>query len=232
MGGFGFLDILIFGGVALFLIFRLGNVLGKRTGHQEPPPADPFGISRDAEKADQDDDTVVQLPRGNRGSEDQIPGHESDRAEGPLDAGLTQITVADPSFESGEFLNGAKIAFEMILGAYSQGDEDTLRNLLDDSVLDPFLAAIADRADKGHRLEEVLIGIDGADILEAKMEGTTALVTVKFVSQQAHALYDADGQVIDGDPNKITSVTDIWAFSRDTRSRDPNWLLAATRSSN
>ncbi|RVU36229.1 Tim44 domain-containing protein [Hwanghaeella grinnelliae] len=225
---FNLIDILIFAGIALFLIIRLGSVLGRRTGHQEPP-TNVFGAGKKDEDAKNDNGNVVQLPQ------DRKPGEEDDafaEAEGPLDAGLTQIKVADPDFNPNEFVSGSKMAFEMVLVAYTEGDEATLRNLLSPEVFDNFRQALKARSDAGQRLEEALIGIDGADILEAKMEGSNALVTVKFVSQQAHALYDSEGKVIEGDPNKIVSVTDIWTFKRDTRSHDPNWALVATRSSN
>lgn len=222
---FNLIDILIFAGIALFLILRLGNVLGRRTGHQEPP-TNIFGSGKKDKDAAGDNDNVVKLPQ------DRAHDADDEAAEGPLDAGLTQIKVADPDFHPGEFLTGAKAAFEMVLAAYTEGDEQTLRNLLSPEVFDNFRQALKARADAGQRLEEVLIGIDGADILEAKMDGSNALVTIKFVSQQAHALYDSEGKVIEGDPNKIASVTDIWTFKRDTRSHDPNWTLVATRSSN
>lgn len=225
---FNLIDILIFAGIALFLILRLGNVLGRRTGHQEPP-TNIFGSGKKDDDASGDNDNVVQLPHDRQQEqEDEILAE----AEGPLDSGLTQIKVADPDFRPSEFVSGAKGAFEMVLQAYTEGDEQTLRNLLSPEVFDNFRQALKARSDSGQRLEEVLVGIDGADILEAKMDGANALVTVKFVSQQAHALYDADGKVIEGDPNKIVSVTDIWTFKRDTRSHDPNWTLVATRSSN
>ena len=79
-------------------------------------------------------------------------------------------------------------------------------------------------------MEETLIGISVAELIEAEMEGPIAQITVKFVSDQIHALSDSDGKLVEGDPDKIVSVTDLWTFSRDTRSRDPNWLLAATSS--
>jgi len=221
---FTLIDILIFAGIALFLILRLGNVLGRRTGHQEPPP-NVFGSGKKDDDAKNDNGNVVHLPHDR--TDDELA-----EAEGPLDAGLTQVKLADPDFHPGEFIGGAKAAFEMVLAAYTEGDEQTLRNLLSAEVFDNFRQALKARSDAGQRLEEVLIGIDGADILEAKMDGSNALITVKFVSQQAHALYDADGKVVEGDPNKVASVTDIWTFKRDTRSHDPNWVLVATRSSN
>ena len=230
MGGMGLFDILIFAGIALFLIMRLGNVLGRRTGHQEPP-RNIFGPANDDPSNDSGgDDNVVHLPKDR--DRDAAEMQEEMEAEGPLDAGLTQIKLADPDFDPNMFLEGAKSAFEMILVAYAEGDDKTLRNLLSDEVFSNFRQAIQTREEAGQRLEEVLVGIDGADILEARMDRSNALVTIKFVSQQAHALYDSNGAVIEGDPNKITSVTDIWTFQRDTRSHDPNWVLVATRSSN
>ncbi len=241
-GGFGIFDIIIFAGVALFLIMRLGSVLGKRTGHQKPPPdaADLFGggtgsdrskAANDADDVDSGGDgNVVHLPHNQRpDTGDQAAFAESDT---PLGAGLTAIRDADAHFDPNGFVNGAKAAFEMILTAYADGDEKTLQGLLAPDVFENFSAAIRSRINAGQRLEEVLVGIDSADILEAKMDGKNALVTMKFVSQQAHALYDVDGNVVEGDPNTITTVTDIWTFQRDTRKSDPNWALVATRSSN
>lgn len=76
------------------------------------------------------------------------------------------------------------------------------------------------------------MGIKAADILEARMNGRAAFVTVKFVSEQVNVTRNRAGEVIDGDPVRVVTITDIWTFARDTRSRDPNWNLVATRSSN
>ncbi|MEQ9489982.1 MAG: Tim44/TimA family putative adaptor protein [Alphaproteobacteria bacterium] len=225
---FGILDILIFAGVALFLIYRLGTVLGKRTGHQNPTEV--YGARSDKSDGpeDDDDDTVVQLPK----SRPEPKPIDDEMLEGPLGPGLTQIKLADPMFDPDQFLDGAKVAFEMVLDSFSQGDVKTLRNLLNDDVYDNFYNAIQAREAANQRLEETLVGIDSAEIIEAGMEDSNARVTVKFVSQQVDALYDADGQVIEGNPNEVVTVTDIWTFERNTRDRDPNWALIETRSPN
>ncbi len=225
---FGILDILIFAGVALFLIYRLGTVLGKRTGHQNPTEV--FGGRTDKADAteDDDDDTVVQLPK----SRPEPKPIDDAMLDGPLGPGLTQIKLADPMFDPDQFLEGGKVAFEMVLDSFSRGDVKTLRNLLNDDVYDNFYGAIQSREAANQRLEETLVGIDTAEIIEARMEDRNALVTVKFVSQQVNALYDADGQVIEGNPNEVVTVTDIWTFERNTRERDPNWVLIETRSPN
>lgn len=247
---FEFVDLLIFGAVAVFLVMRLGGVLGKKTGHQERNDISQLfgGGSKDGDDVDTPagkdaEDNVVHL--GKQGSSASAssantgtPANDAatrdmpDEEEGPLDAGFSQIRAVDPSFHPDHFIEGARGAFEMILKAYSDGDEQTLKDLLAPDVYTNFSTAIRDRINAGQRLEEVFVGMDGADILEARMDGHNALVTVKFVSQQAHALYDVDGVVVDGDPNHVTTVTDIWTFQRDTRSNNPNWALAATRSSN
>jgi len=81
-------------------------------------------------------------------------------------------------------------------------------------------------------LEDTLVGIRSAKIVEASMDGHHSIVTVKFVSEQISALRDAEGNIIDGNPNEVIDVTDFWTFSRDTRSSDPNWTLIGTESNN
>ncbi len=81
-------------------------------------------------------------------------------------------------------------------------------------------------------LETTLVGITEAEIIEAELQGRTAFVTIKFVSEQVNVVRDSAGEVVDGDPNHVTKITDIWTFARNTRSRDPDWTLVATRSPN
>ena len=38
------------------------------------------------------------------------------------------------------------------------------------------------------------------------------------------------GNIVDGNPDKVADITDIWTFARDTGSRDPNWKLVGTGS--
>ena len=81
-------------------------------------------------------------------------------------------------------------------------------------------------------LETTVISVKTADVIEAELQGRQAAVTVKFVSEQVNVTRDTEGRVIDGDPNQVTDITDIWTFARNTRARDPNWKLVETRSSN
>ena len=145
---------------------------------------------------------------------------------------LTQIKLADRSFEPDDFAGGARAAFEVIVDAYAAGETNTLRPLLSNEVYENFGAAIADRAQNDGTLETDLVGIKSADIIDASVKGRTAFVTVKFVSDQINVLRDSSGTIFEGDPNKVSEVTDIWTFARNTRSRDPNWTLVETRSPN
>jgi predicted lipid-binding transport protein (Tim44 family) len=148
----------------------------------------------------------------------------------PLGRGLAAIAQADRGFSPDGFLGGASSAFEMIVRAYTGDDADTLRSLLSDDVYRNFSGAIDARRQAGHRLETELMGLRGAELIEADLAGSIARVTVRFTSEQVNTLKDAEGRVMEGDPNRITEVIDEWTFQRDLRSADPNWLLVATRS--
>ncbi|MFQ5773806.1 MAG: Tim44/TimA family putative adaptor protein [Kiloniellaceae bacterium] len=236
--GFQFLDIVLFAAIAAFFVLRLRSVLGKRTGHEKRPNYDRLG-KRKGEPAE--DEKVIPLPDRSASGKGGEPGEEGEEApaaaaEGeelaPVAAGLTQIKLADKNFDEEQFLSGARAAFEMTVSAYAQGEKRALRPLLSNDVYDEFAGAIEERQKAGHTLETTLVGTDEAAIVEAELQGRTAFVTVKFVSQQINVVRDQDGNVVDGDPNQVTKITDIWTFARNTRSRDPNWTLVATQSPN
>jgi predicted lipid-binding transport protein (Tim44 family) len=84
----------------------------------------------------------------------------------------------------------------------------------------------------GETHETAIDRIRSVELLEARLDGRTAVVTVKVVSDQMNVTRNAAGAVIDGDAARLLEVTDIWTFGRDTRSRDPNWLLVETRTPN
>ena len=222
--GFAFFDIVFIAMVAAFLILRLRSVLGRRTGEENrerwttrTPRSAPAG-------AELPNDKVVRLPGRDNGDATPAPAP----ADSPLDAALTQIKLADSNFDPRGFVKGAQAAFEMTVGAFAQGDTTALRPLLADEVYDNFAAAIRERQKAKRTLETTIIGIKSCDIVEARLEGRTAFVTVKFVSEQVNVTRDADGNAVEGDASAVTTVTDVWTFSRNTRARDPNWVLTAT----
>jgi len=235
--GFPF-DILFLGLVAAFLILQLRRVLGRRTGHEKPPP-DIF--SRSTADEEEKEGNVIQLPEGDyepindvEPSADDAAKEESPRRtdDEEVIAGLKEIQAANKNFDAADFLQGASAAFEMIIETFAAGDKSTLRPLLSDDVYDDFTSAIKAREDSGEILENSLVGLKKVEILEAGLDGRIATLTVKFVSEQISVTCDAEGKVIDGDPEHIVQMIDIWTFSRNLRSRDPNWTLVETRSQN
>lgn len=239
MSDASFIEIVILAAVAAFFVFKLRSVLGRRTGNEERPEFDPF---RQAEKHGRDaEDKVIKLPdrAGRRGDEDAVAEEDdgvevtaSEVADTPLAAALTQIKLADRNFDGDQFLLGARAAFEMIIGAFAAGESKALRPLLANDVYDDFAGAIKQREDAKETLETTLIGITSAEIIEAELRQRTAFITIKFVSEQVNVTRDSEGRIVDGDPNHVAKVTDIWTFARNTRSRDPNWALVATRTPN
>ena len=231
--GFAYIDILFFAMVAAFIALRLRSVLGRRTGQERrrtggfPGSARPNGAA-DGKSAS---DNVVALP-DRSGAAAEADAAIADLAEGKVKTGLTQIRLADPGFDLNQFLTGARAAFEMILRAYAEADVKTLRNMLNDEVYGNFSDVIAERESAGETLDTSLVGITSADIVDARIEGRTAFVTVKFVSEQVNVTRDKSGEAIEGDPNRVTNVTDLWTFARNTKARDPNWTLVETRSPN
>ena len=115
----------------------------------------------------------------------------------------------------------------MIVLAYAEGDRGTLRNLLSREVYEGFDAAIRERESKGETVETRFVAIDRSDITAAEVRGRAAQITARFVSQVVSVTRDKAENVIEGNPEKITNVTDVWAFARDLSSRDPNWKLVA-----
>jgi len=225
--------------LAVVIFLRLKNVLGRRTGN-ERPPYDPYTASdaksNGAQRGGQDTVVPMRPELGAEPVEDE-PSIE-DRIKGlapkdsPLFKGLVDIGGTDAKFDPAQFLSGAKEAYEMIVVAFAEGNKRTLRQLLGSDVYDGFVSAIEDRAERGEKVDSSFIGIDKANMIEAELKSKSALITVKFISQLITSTLDKKGKVIDGDPKKVREVTDIWTFSRDVSSRDPNWKLVATEAAN
>jgi predicted lipid-binding transport protein (Tim44 family) len=230
MGDMQIMDILLFAAVAAFLILRLRSILGRRTGAEDSERWRSRPPERTMERADGVSDNVAPFPGAARPTIDATAteAEPAVAADPVLQRGYDEIRRADPSFVPAEFVQGARGAFEMIVASFAQGDTDTLKPLLAPEVYEGFARAIRERVAARHTLETTLVGIRSAEIVAASMQGRFANVTVKFVSEQVNVTRDADGKVVDGEPSKVTVLTDQWTFARDTRSRDPNWALVRT----
>jgi predicted lipid-binding transport protein (Tim44 family) len=224
---------IVFLALAVVIFLKLRSVLGQRTG-RERPPYDPYS-ARDAVRPAAANDKVVTLP--GRTAEVPKPVAEAVPAErwkgvaepgSSVAVGLDAIAGADPSFDAKHFLAGAKQAYEMIVTAFAEGDQRTLKNMLSRDVYEGFETAIREREARGETIESRFVSIDKADIVGAELRGRTAHVTVRFVSQLVSVTRDRSGAVVDGSPEKVTDVTDVWTFARDVQARDPNWKLVAT----
>ncbi|UHS57869.1 Tim44 domain-containing protein [Agrobacterium vaccinii] len=218
--------------VAAVLIFlQLRSVLGRRTGN-EKPPVDPYSPRDVAKTPVADDNKVVTLPRRGDGEEEN-PFAEID-AVAPVGSAvndsLRELTKSDPTFRPKEFINGARMAYEMIVTAFADGDRKTLKNLLSKDVYDGFDAAITERETRGEVVKSTFVGTEKIDITHASIRDSEEQITLRIISQLISATFDKDGKLIDGDPEAVSEVDDIWTFSRDIRSRDPNWKLIATES--
>jgi predicted lipid-binding transport protein (Tim44 family) len=224
---------IIYATIAVVIFVKLRSVLGQRSG-RERPPYDPYS-ARDTVRPSTNDN-VVALPGR---TADLVPkpadaAAPADRWSGiaepgsPVAAGLDAIAREDKSFDAKHFIAGARAAYEMIVTAYAGGDRRTLKNLLSRDVYDGFEAAIRERETKGETSESRFVSIDKSDVTDAELRGRTAQVTIRFVSQLVSVTRDREGAVIEGSPEKVTDVTDVWTFARDLSSRDPNWKLVAT----
>lgn len=222
--------------IAVVIFLRLRSVLGRRTG-QERPPFDPYAARRASDlktKPEEASGNVVTLPRDARKAQGLEP-HSPQPAwigyaeEGSgLARGIDKIAGADRQFTPKSFLDGAKIAYEMIVTSFAQGDKAALRNLLSRDVFEGFSGAIDARERAGEKREARFVGIDKAELIAADLAGRRASVTVRFISQLISATRNRAGEVIEGDPKDIRQITDVWSFERDVSLRDPNWKLVAT----
>ena len=212
-GNLQLFDIIIFAAIAGFLFFRLRNVLGRRTGTEKR--IDPFA-PRPAPPPRPSPFTAPGAAKG-----PVIEGQATPVADTPAapasgkTPGAGAIKAADPSFDESQFLKGARAAFEIVVNAFAAGDVAALRPLLAPDVLDSFVGALKARG--GAKQPSPLVTIKSAAIVESAVEGMTALVTVKFVSDQH------------GEKNSVDEHVDHWTFSRRVDARNPNWTLIATK---
>jgi predicted lipid-binding transport protein (Tim44 family) len=228
---------IIFLALAVFIFLRLRNVLGQRTGNERPP----FDrTARNVLHGAQDNNNVVPIPGAVIDQAPLAPTADvvppTDRWKGlaepgtPLAQGLDAIAAQDSSFDPRHFLSGAKSAYEMIVLAFANGDRRALKDLLSSEVYESFEAVIKDREKHEQKTETRFVSIDKAELVGAEARDRAAQLTVRFVSQMITATRDKAGTVVDGSPDTVADITDVWTFARDITSRDPNWKLVGTGS--
>ncbi len=193
---FGFIDIILLAMFAGFIILRLRNILGRKTGHQGKPLSGYF-------------------PKGMEVLKD-IENNEAIR-QGNVDEEAKK-----------QFLKGAETAYETIITSFAKGDKKLLKTLLEKNMFSRFSDVIDERKKKELKYETTFIGIKSAKILEFKKIENIYRVTVNFVSEIITCVKDKNNQIIEGNPEDIKVVNDVWKFSKNMWSQDPTWYLVDT----
>ena len=195
---FGYLDIILLAMLAGFIILRLRNILGRKTGHQEKP-------------------TNKYFPKGLEVIKD-IENNETIKT-GNVDENAKK-----------QFLKGAEVAYEQIITNFAKGDKKALKPLLAKEMFERFSEAIDERKNKQLKSETTFIGFKSVKILEFKKIENIYKVTVNFVSEIITCVKDKNNQIIEGNPDTIKTVNDVWRFAKNMWSQDPTWYLVDTSS--
>ena len=195
---FGFIDIILLAMFAGFIILRLRNILGRRTGHQGKP-------------------TNRYFPKGMEVLKD-IENNEAIKS-GNVDEEAKK-----------NFLKGAEVAYEQIITSFAKGDKKSLKTLLERNMFNRFSDVIDERNNKKLKYETTFIGLKSSKILEFKKIENIYKVTVNFVSEIITCVKDKNNKVIEGNPDTIKTVNDVWSFSKNMWSQDPTWYLVDTSS--
>jgi len=193
---FGFIDIILLAMFAGFIILRLRNILGRKTGHQGKAMRGYF-------------------PKGMEVLKD-IENNEAIRS-GNIDEEVKK-----------NFLKGANIAYEQIINSFAKGDKKSLKGLLSKEMFSEFSEVIDERKKKEFKYETTFIGIKSSKILEFKKIENIYKVSVNFVSEIITCTKDKNNKTIEGDPDTIKTVNDVWKFSKNMWSQDPTWFLVDT----
>ncbi len=193
---FGFIDIILLAMFAGFIILRLRNILGRKTGHQGKQMSRYFpkvpGVLKDIENNEA-------IKSGNINEEAKK-----------------------------EFLKGAEVAYEQIITSFAKGDKKILKGLLERKMYARFSEVIDERNKNQIKYETTFIGLKSSKILEFKKIENIYRVTVNFVSEIITCVKDKNNKIIEGNPDTIKTVNDVWKFSKNMWSQDPTWYLIDT----
>ena len=203
---FPFLDIIILGLLALFLGFRLKNLLGDRSGYGE----DLNNLETYNEKKP-DNNNVINL------NNKKINGE-----------GLETLKKGDPNFSEEEFLNGARQAFKIIIEAFVDSDIEKLKPLIDYELLKSFTKSISEREARQEKQFVDIISIIKLDIINISLNDNVASISIKIESEQIKYTIDKNDKIIDGNKDVSEIIKDKWVLERDISSNDPNWKLVET----
>ena len=206
--GFPYLDILIFGVIAIFLIFRLKNILGTKTDFEDN------GLKQKEQPKQYSN--VVSLKTNKNSS---------------VNEEIDKIIKVDSNFDMVNFLDGSKTFFEMVLKSFVSGNLDDVKDFIKPSVLKSFKGAIDDRNKENETLIIDLISVEKNKIVSSVITKSSIKINVVFETLQVTALMDKNEKIIDGDTDKEILVKDVWVFEKKINNKNPNWTLIETKSS-
>ncbi len=213
------IQLLVLAGIAIFLILRLRDVLGTREGFEKPTLPQSQGQERSRK-------TDLKVIEG--GPDNDIVDHVD--ANSSAAKALAAMKAVDPTFNVGEFLRGARGAYEMILMGFEAGDLAKIKPFLSDDVYESFASVVTEREKQGITIEATFVGLRELKLVDATFDRTSkeAEVTVRFVGELTSVARDKSGEIIEGNPNEVKRQKDIWTFARVMGSNNPNWQLVAT----
>ena len=206
-----FIDILIFAIIAVFLIFRLKNILGAKTGF------DPAENNEKNVKKQKDFSNVINFTKENE-------------TTSKIQIKINELKKMDNSFSIDEFVSGANIFFDMIINGFVNGDLTNVKQYVKPKLYNNFKNAIEERIKDNEELIINVKKINNTVINEIKILKVNVKITVLFESLQIKALKDENGKIIDGNINEEILVKDFWTFEKDLNSNDKNWVLVETNS--
>lgn len=224
MNNFPYIDILILAMIAIFIINRLRNVLGKKTGN-ENDIVEKFTQKRSEFKESEPD----KVSKEKDTNENTARKHHSNPK---INKSINEILKINPEFDSSSFCNGAKKAFEFILTQYCNNDINSLEKLLSKNILTSFTKQIKERDAKSEKLHITIISVKEPVIKDIKIQKNKAFIKLFFDSEQIQLTKNKNEEIIDGDSNQILSIKENWIFSKDMKSKDPNWTLEEIEESN
>ncbi len=227
------IEIIVLAAVAGFLFLRLRDALGHKTGHENPEEWFGNPSARDGAAGDPAD-KVVQFPGRDMQAQPPADDHSDISGVTDLESPLGQTLIAakaiEPEFNAVRFIEGSRAAYEMILMAYETGDKDTLRPLLAPDVMESFEGAIDERKEQGLSVDARFIGLRSSKIMDARLEedGGVIQIDMRFDAEMIVAVRDANGEIVEGDPEMVRRMNDLWTFERTLGSDDPSWILVET----
>ena len=224
-------ELMVYALIAAGLIFWLRNILGTHSDDESNISMPKLELSEDGKIVGlngQEGDTAADKLLLIEELADNDKGNMAISAE-TAQNGLRDIVKADRGFDVYVFLQAAQDAFVFVVESFADGDRDTLEDLLSPQVFEAFSGAIDVREKAGEVMETEIQSIQKSEIIEARLDGKNALVTVRFWANEVSVTKDESGEIVHGHPEKVTQMRDVWTFSRDVKSRDPRWLVVETR---